>query len=38
MKSLTKKRTVKSKKFTKDELEWILLNNIDKKLIKILRG
>jgi hypothetical protein len=32
MKSLTKKRTVKSKKFTKDELEWILLNNIDKSL------
>ena len=28
----TKQRTVKSKKFTKDELEWVLSNNLDKSL------
>lgn len=28
----TKQRNVKSKKFTKDELEWVLSNNLDKSL------
>jgi hypothetical protein len=28
----TKQRNVKSKKFTKDEIEWILSNNLDKSL------
>lgn len=28
----TKQRNVQSKKFTKDEIEWVLSNNLDKSL------